>query len=677
MENYQVSARKYRPSRFEDVVGQEHITSTLINAIQSNQLAQAFLFCGPRGVGKTSCARILAKAINAENPAQAVVDGSYADSNIEVSLNIFELDAASNNSVEDIRQLIEQVRFAPQSGSYKVYIIDEVHMLSTQAFNAFLKTLEEPPPYAIFILATTEKHKILPTILSRCQVFNFKRIGVKDMAKHLKSICEIEKIEAEDEALHLISIKADGAMRDSLSIFDRMASFSNKKIEYQKVLDALNVLDYDYYFKITDALIVQDAPTGLTLLNKVLELGFDGGEFLNGLANHFRDLLFAKDEQTVAILEFGDIIKQKYLNQSTLLDNAFLLSALSIVNNYAIHYKTVQNKQLQVELCLLKIANINNVINLNKLGPSSIAVPEKKNDLSSEITPAKTVISKPNIPTTPNSSAEPDRIQSKPIEKPAEKPIYRDPLDPRNQQAVSEEINIKPKEKEKQFETNSVKELASEKIGSGISEVPETEDKSIDTEVSKLSVEEPAVPPTEKKADAVDDPTIEASPAVKKSLLFDMGDDDASPSLLSLKEIEEEVAEKAKEIGDRKRIEHTDISTEQIQKFWTVFKEGLDSNQSKAIFKQYLPQLNVSAIEVHVSNSVEQARVREEGAVFIDTFSKQFNLIDLDLKVLIDKSLEEETEKKLYTPQDKLQSIIDKNPAIDEFRKRLFLEIKY
>jgi len=669
MERYQVSARKYRPSRFEEVVGREHITSTLINAIQTNQLAQAFLFCGPRGIGKTSCARILAKVINTENPQESVIDGTYADLNIEISMNIFELDAASNNSVEDIRNLIEQVRFAPQSGTYKVYIIDEVHMLSTQAFNAFLKTLEEPPPYAIFILATTEKHKILPTILSRCQTFNFKRIGVKDMAKHLANICEKEGIEAEEDALHLIAIKADGALRDALSIFDRMASFSNKKIEYKQVLEALNVLDYDYYFKITDALILQDAPTALRLLSDVLELGFDGGELLNGLASHFRDLLFAKNEKTVEILEISESLKERYLNQSTVLDSAYLLSGLSIINSFAINYKTVQNKQLQVELALLKIANLKSLININKLSSSAapIPIPEKKNDIA-------------NVKASPTNTG---------------KQVYRDPLDPRNQMSAEKPIKLSEREAPIVEKKIIKEELTAERPALEKEENVKEEQLGLVSNQPKSDGSSTSVPPTEKedenkvgepkhnqeetvinKSEDAKDGLSAKKPKIQKSLL-DFDEDEASPSILSLAKIEEEEAEKEKEVGDRKRIEETDLTTEDIQKLWSVFKESLDSNQSKAIFRKYLPILKNGVIFVAVSNSVEQARVREEGVLFVETLTKQYDLIDLALDVSVDKSLEEETEKKLFTPQDKLQAMAEKNPSVEEFRRRLFLEIKY
>lgn len=362
MENFVVSARKYRPAAFDSVVGQSAITSTLKNAMSSNHLAQAFLFCGPRGVGKTTCARILAKTINCQNLSATIEACGECDScksfNTGHSLNIFELDAASNNSVDDIRNLISQVSFAPQLGKFKVYIIDEVHMLSQAAFNAFLKTLEEPPRHAVFILATTEKHKIIPTILSRCQIFDFNRIQIKDIAHHLEYIAKNEGINAEPDALHIIAQKADGALRDALSIFDQLVSFAGKTLTYQSVITNLNVLDYDYYFTSTEHILQHNIPGSLLVFNEILNKGFDGHNFINGLAEHFRNLLVCKDSSTVQLLEVSDNVKTKYLEQSGKCAEGFLLKGLEITNKCDVQYKISKNPRLLVELSLMQLCSV-------------------------------------------------------------------------------------------------------------------------------------------------------------------------------------------------------------------------------------------------------------------------------------------------------------------------------
>ncbi|WP_224999527.1 DNA polymerase III subunit gamma/tau [Cesiribacter sp. SM1] len=382
MENFVVSARKYRPSTFKSVVGQSHITTTLKNAIRNNHLAQAFLFCGPRGVGKTTCARILAKTINCQNLQADTEPCNECEScksfNASSSFNIHELDAASNNSVDDIRNLVEQVRYAPQSGKYKIYIIDEVHMLSNAAFNAFLKTLEEPPSYAIFILATTEKHKIIPTILSRCQIFDFNRIQVEDISNHLQWIAEKETIETEQEALHLIAQKADGALRDALSIFDLIVTFSGSKVTYQQTISNLHILDYDYYFKVTDALLQQNMSEALLLFDEILRQGFDGHNFIVGLSEHFRNLLVCKDEATIRLLQVSQQIQQRYAGQSQQASLSFLLSALNIASGCDGSYKGSKNQRLHVELALLKMAHIPSVINAASIGDLNQSEVKKK-----------------------------------------------------------------------------------------------------------------------------------------------------------------------------------------------------------------------------------------------------------------------------------------------------------
>ena len=362
MENYIVSARKYRPSTFESVVGQRALTTTLKNAIATQKLAHAYLFCGPRGVGKTTCARIFAKTINCMTPTE---DGEACNAcescvafNEQRSYNIHELDAASNNSVDDIRQLVEQVRIPPQIGKYKVYIIDEVHMLSASAFNAFLKTLEEPPRHAIFILATTEKHKILPTILSRCQIYDFNRISVEDTVQHLAYVASKENITAEPEALNVIALKADGGMRDALSIFDQVVSFTGGHITYKSVIENLNVLDYEYYFRLTDCFLENKVSDALLLFNDVLNKGFDGSHFITGLSSHFRDLLVSKDAATLALLEVGAIIRQRYQEQAQKCPLPFLYRAMKLCNDCDMNYRASKNKRLLVELALIQVAQL-------------------------------------------------------------------------------------------------------------------------------------------------------------------------------------------------------------------------------------------------------------------------------------------------------------------------------
>ena len=447
MEHFIVSARKYRPQTFEDVVGQQAITNTLKNAIKNNHLAQALLFTGPRGVGKTSCARILAKQIN-QDDQQVNPDEDFA-------FNIFELDAASNNSVDDIRSLTDQVRIPPQVGKYKVYIIDEVHMLSQAAFNAFLKTLEEPPAHAIFILATTEKHKIIPTILSRCQIFDFKRITVSDIKSYLNKISRQESIKTDDDALHVIAQKADGAMRDALSIFDRVVSFSGNDLTRQAVAENLNVLDYDSYFKTTDLLLANDIPGVLVYFNDILGKGFDGHHFIAGLASHFRDLLVAKDKATVDLLEVGDSTKKQYLEQAVKAPMNFLLKAIDLANDCDLKYKTSKNQRLLVELALMQLASI--TFDGEKKKPKHFIIPAKnfveipKNE--SKNIPEKAPKKKDSDTPAEVPAVSPQPKVAQPVAIP-EKPILR--TERKRSSALSLNTVLKKKEEKKETAQENV-----------------------------------------------------------------------------------------------------------------------------------------------------------------------------------------------------------------------------
>lgn len=458
MEKFIVSARKYRPQTFDTVVGQSHITTTLKNAIRNQQLAHAFLFCGPRGVGKTTCARILAKTINCENLQP---DGeacnechSCVSFNEGTSLNIHELDAASNNSVDDIRSLVEQVRFAPQAGKYKVYIIDEVHMLSSSAFNAFLKTLEEPPPYAIFILATTEKHKILPTILSRCQIFDFKRITVNDTVEHLHEIAKKEKIKADKAALQVIAQKSEGCMRDALSILDKIVSFTNGEVNYQHTLEHLNILDADYYFRLMDCMLQQDLAGAMLLFDDIMKKGFEEDLVLNGFSEFIRNLLICKDDRIAGLLEVVDSFKEKYILTAKKTDPGFLVSALNILNETEISYKSARNKRLHVELALIRLTYLLQAIELSD-SPDGLTKKKLVED-------AKPVAFK-NIPVfrPVSKSSEKKELPRLIIEKPIEKQKVKTPA------LEKEEF---PKEKETEKNITSVKSAQLDKLRKQIAE---------------------------------------------------------------------------------------------------------------------------------------------------------------------------------------------------------------
>jgi DNA polymerase-3 subunit gamma/tau len=608
MDNFVVSARKYRPATFQTVVGQQHITGTLKNAIKNNQLAQAFLFCGPRGVGKTTCARILAKTINCQN---LTTDGeacgecnscvSFQNGN---SFNFHELDAASNNSVEDIRNLIEQVRIPPQAGKYKVYIIDEVHMLSQQAFNAFLKTLEEPPPYAIFILATTEKHKILPTILSRCQIFDFNRIRVEDMAQHLAEIADKEGISYDQDGLHMIAQKADGGLRDALSMFDQIVSFSNKNVNYKAVIENLNILDYDYYFKLTDAILAEDVAGSLLIFDEILSHGFDGNHFITGLASHFRNLLVCRDSSTLKLLEVSEGIRQKYQAQSQISSVSFLISSLNISNQCDLNYKTSKNQRLQVELALIKLCHIPSVINLSAAGMPSSQEGGLKKKLNPELKPESTA--KPDYP-VPEKETVP------------------------SVQILEEPVKITEAEKNPAIE-------------------PQQDSPKSETEVKKplISMPKPSLGANSVLIPNLND--LEANYTQKE---------DERPEYLS---------------GDLKM----DFNSDSLLRFWNNYAAKIKTEGKINIFTimtSYPPRLLPGyLIELDIENKLQEDLLHTEKVELLNFLRTELKNFSIDLQT---KLLEQIQKKRLYTSSEKYQHMLEKNPNLEEFRKRFNLDLDF
>lgn len=601
MENFIVSARKYRPVTFETVVGQQHITGTLKNAIKNNQLAQAFLFCGPRGVGKTTCARILAKTINCTQ----LTEGQEACGTCEScqsfqsgnSFNFHELDAASNNSVDDIRSLIEQVRIPPQAGKYKIYIIDEVHMLSASAFNAFLKTLEEPPPYAIFILATTEKHKILPTILSRCQIFDFNRIQVEDIANHLAKIAEREDISVDYDGLHIIAQKADGGLRDALSMFDQIVSYTNKQVTYQSVIANLNILDYDYYFKLTDYLTKGEVSNTLLLFNEILNNGFDGHNFINGLAGHFRNLLVGKDNQTIQLLEVSENIKQKYLTQSNTTPLGFILTALNLANQCDLEYKNSKNQRLQVELALIKMCHIPSVIQL--ANTSSPHPPKDKK---------KTLVSSDKA--APENEKNTDRT------------------------SIPASVSTPPTIKETEI-TNS-----------------------LPTEEKSTIIPQTAVPLSAAAS------TIKIQPERAPSPLVPLLTDLDAP--LELKEQEPEYIK-----GSGKE----NFSEEQFMHYWQQYaQKAKETNKIHlyTLLSGNKPIIEGTNITVLTENLAIESTLQEE-KIEILNFLRQ-NLQNFDIQ-LASKRIESKQTNRIYTNKDKYAYLLEKNPQLEELRKRFNLDL--
>ncbi|KAA2216520.1 DNA polymerase III subunit gamma/tau [Maribacter flavus] len=609
MEPFIVSARKYRPQTFKDVVGQQAITNTLQNAIDNNHLAQALLFCGPRGVGKTTCARILAKQINS--------DGSEREDE-DFAFNIFELDAASNNSVDDIRNLIDQVRIPPQVGKYKVYIIDEVHMLSQSAFNAFLKTLEEPPKHAIFILATTEKHKIIPTILSRCQIFDFKRITVNDAAEYLKYIAENQGIEAEEDALHIIAQKADGAMRDALSIFDRVVSFSGKELTRKAVTENLNVLDYDTYFEATDLILDHDIPRLLILFNKTLSLGFDGHHFIAGLASHFRDLMVCQHKDTISLLEVGENAQEKYREQSKKASPGFLLQGLDIANDCDLKYKSSKNQRLLVELTLMKLASID--FDGEKKNPESLALQNRTIDF---IAPAEFY----------------KNFQRNPEER---KPI-----------AVSVSTNIAGKKEESP--SLPLENVSDEKENRPtLYDTIKEEIKEVETDVTQ-AVQEPV------------SQKIQINPSKKRV---------SGLSLSSLKAKKEHELNKIEVVIDEEDLPKDDFTEADLQRHWSDFTEQIDKKGQKILASNLntdVPKLGKDfTIHIELPNGTMKKEIERESFELMGYLRTKLNNHFIQLIIKVNES---SAKKFAFTPEEKYEKLREKNPAIDLLRKEFDLDL--
>jgi DNA polymerase-3 subunit gamma/tau len=609
MEHFIVSARKYRPETFEDVVGQKAITNTLLNAINNDHLAQALLFTGPRGVGKTSCARILAKKIN-----QDATD----DETTDFAFNIFELDAASNNSVDDIRNLTDQVRIPPQTGKYKVYIIDEVHMLSQAAFNAFLKTLEEPPKHAIFILATTEKHKIIPTILSRCQIFDFKRITVGDIKEHLAKIAKKEGVDADDDALHIIAQKADGAMRDALSTYDRVVSFSGTNLTREAVTENLNVLDYETFFRTTDLLLENNIPEALIYFNEILAKGFDGQHFIAGLASHFRDLMVSKNQQTIALLEVGERTKARYFEQSQATSYSFLQDGIDLANSCDFNYKISQNQRLHVELCLMKLASLTD--------PNS---PEKKKTKHHIISPKQVEQASSHF----SEVRQPQETGQKSVEK------------------ISEEPQVKAVEETLEIPASQDVDLSSTKSQSSPTEI--TKPNEVKSE-EKNNAEEP-----------------------KKRLKPSLENRPKKVNGLSIKSIQEKKRLKEEMKKDKPEEEKLteEFSEEKMLEAWEEYIQILNVNGSKilaSVMGTSKPKVDKHVIKLELPNeSMKLNLLQDQGELMKFLKDKLQNTT-----IILDVSVNHKAEKKyVYTPREKFEKLKETNPNLELLRTTFDLDI--
>lgn len=622
MEKFIVSARKYRPQNFNTVVGQSHITTTLKNAIRNHQLAHAFLFCGPRGVGKTTCARILAKTINCEDIS---ADGeacnhchSCVSFNEGTSLNIHELDAASNNSVDDIRALVEQVRFAPQAGKYKVYIVDEVHMLSASAFNAFLKTLEEPPSYAIFILATTEKHKILPTILSRCQIFDFKRITNNDTVEHLQEIADKEEIHAEKAALQVIAQKSEGCMRDSLSILDKIVSFTNGEVNYQNTLEHLNILDHDYYFKLLDTQLNQDMAGSMLLYDEINRKGFEGDLVLNGYAEFVRNVLVCQNPRAASLLDTVEGLQPKYIETAKKVNPAYLVSALNILNEAEINYKMARNKRLHVEMAMIKLTFLQQAIELSFDNQTSTLIKKKRvsGPVAVKFEPLQSLQINAQAATGQNAA-------------PAEK-LY---IQPQRQSIVSETEPVIEKKL-------PLKELSS---------LPQQKET---TDTSAVTFEKQT--PIKSKA----------SETGKKSLLETLRD----------QHITTKTSENKKDT--------IAVTAENIEGHWNCFKETLKKQSKHAVATVFnnakLQVVNDEHFSVTVSASLEQKFIEQEKTTLLEYLKDCFHNRNIGFTVLVSESVKENaSDEPALTTREKYQKVIEQYPMIKELKDRLKLELDY
>ncbi len=643
MEPFIVSARKYRPETFEDVVGQGAITKTLENAIASNHLAQALLFTGPRGVGKTTCARILAKKINQQ-------DG-LTDPDEDFAFNIFELDAASNNSVDDIRSLIDQVRIPPQIGKFKVYIIDEVHMLSQAAFNAFLKTLEEPPAHAIFILATTEKHKIIPTILSRCQIFDFKRISVSDMREHLKRIAGIEGITADDEALHIIAQKADGALRDSLSIFDRVVSFSGKNLTVQAVTENLNVLDRETYFKITDLIVQHNIPQLLVDYDVIMAKGFDGHHFVSGLASHFRDLMVCMDQRTIHLLDVAQQTQERYAQQAQSVDGNFLRKAIELTNDTDLKYRTSRNPRLLVELCLMQLASI-------------MIDGEKKNDVAYIIPAVQFQAAEPSISDLPSQKASitqhqivQDPVPSTPITQntTTQSTVVAQEITSSNQ--IEEKVTLAPSSEQSENQNAASVEI---KVAS--------------TQITALAIPED-VTITSKETDASID---EQERLAERRIALMAKSKQQQVSRLSIKAIQtkkEHVVKTQPEAQHKEELPVEAFDEETAQKVWSEYASHL-RNSGQMILASIMdadqPVVKNHTLHLRFPNqSMKEDLEREQGNL-LEHLRRELHNYEIDISIAVDKSVQK---KYVFTEKEKYEKLVEKNPAVDLLRRSFDLEL--